>query len=223
MSDNKEKKIHGVTNEEPEIFGRSKSREEIKADRIAEKAAQKQAAKEARAAALAAAKNQPKDPERIREFWIIGGILLVVVAVCAILLAVQFHKDKEQEAFQQDETRASYFLDNDAAPELTDDGLNAAVTKIYYTNGGYLAVEMILGNGMDKPQHLDSIEVKLKNGETKKTIAAGFTDQVSEDYVVPAQGTNDYTFYISPEHIEIKDDPLQKISYSITATGIVIE
>ena len=106
---------------------------------------------------------------------------------------------------------------------MSEEGIKGAVTKAYYTNGGHLCVEMVLGNGLDKPQHLESILVEIHNGDSKKLIASGYTDKVAETYTVPAGGTNVYTLYIAPEHVVIADDTLEKITYTITTSGVVVE
>lgn len=220
LSDKKDERIAGLSQQEPEIFGRSKSREEIKAEQKAEKAARRAALKEAYQAQKAQKKNQPK--EKRPELWIMGGILAVIVIGAAVALAVQMHNDAKKEAYEQDTTRASYFLDEDATPELSDDGLSAAVNQVYYTKGGYLCVQMTLGNGLDKDQYMSDLEVQILD-EEENLIAGGYTENIDEEYFVPANGTNQYTFYISPEHVKVTDDPLSSITYSITAGGYTIK
>ena len=70
---------------------------------------------------------------------------------------------------------------------------------------------------------LDTLEVKISNGETKALIASGYTAAVDDTYTVPANGTNTYTFYIRPEHVKITDDTLETITYEITAVGTLLE
>lgn len=220
MSDKNEIKVNGVSVEEPEIFGRSKTADEIKAERRAEKAAQKAAARVQRAAAREAARNQPKAVRK--DMVVIACILAGVVLLCGIMLAVQFAQEKEQEKFERNESM-SYIVDSSATPELSEEGIKGAVTQAYYTNGGYLCVEMVLSNGLDKPQHLESILVEISNGDTEEKIASGYTDKIAETYTIPAGGTNNYTLYIAPEHVVITDDTLEKITYTITTSGVVVE
>ena len=203
-----------------DIFGQSKSREEIKAEAKAEKAAKRAAEKEAAKALRAQKKQLPK--EKRTDLMVISGILAAMILLCGVALAVQFASEKRQARFEMDDTRESYFLDTAAAPELADDGITAAIYRAFYTKGGYLAVEMILGNGTKYEQHLSAISVELRNGDDETVIASGKTTSVSESYTIAAGKTREYTLYISPEHIKIKDDPLSTISYTITADGVAV-
>lgn len=215
--------IHAENETEPmdDLFGRSKSRKEILEEQKAEKQAAKAAAKEARRAAKAERKKAPKESRP--EIRVVGGVLALMVVICVVALGVQFHREKKNSRFEMDETAETYFLNEEAVPELSKEGLTAAVTAAYYTKGDYLCVQMKLGNGLDKAQHLDSIEVKIHNGENDQLIASGYTAEISDSYAVPAKGMNTYTFYISPEHVTIHDDPLTSISYTITAKGTIIQ
>lgn len=215
--------VHTENEPDPseELFGRSKSRNEILEEQKAEKKAAKAAEKEARRTAKAERKNAPKESRP--EIRVMGGVLALVVVFCLVALGVQFHQEKKNSRFERDETAETYFLNAEATPELSEEGLTAAVTQAYYTKGDYLCVQMTLGNGLDKDQHLNSIEVKIHNGENDQLIASGYTAEVSESYTVPAKGMNTYTFYISPEHVSIHDDPLTSISYTITAKGTIIQ
>lgn len=208
-----EERIH----EDLDIFNRSKSREEIREEMKAEKKAKRDAAAAARRAQREAKRSEPKEPHP--EMWVMAAILALVVLGCAVAMFFNLRWDNQNAKFEIDDTRETYFLDAEAKPELSKDGLTAAVNMAYYTRGGYLCVQMTLGNGLDKDQHLVDIEVELNNGQTENLIAKGYTAKVSPDYVVPAGGTNQYTFYISPEHVVYAEDPLTNISYSITLSG----
>ena len=216
MSNRREEKIDGLYDQNPEIFGRSKSRDEIKEEIKAEKAAARLAQQEELRRLREENKNAPK--EKRPDLWVLGGLLAAIVIGAAVAMAVQFSNDAKQELYQQDTERASYFLDEEAAPELEDDGITAAVNKVYYTLGGHLCVQMTLGNGLDKEQHMQDLEVQIYDDE-EQLIGGGYTENIDEDYVIPANGTNTYTFYISPEHVKIADHLLDSISYSVTATG----
>lgn len=204
-------------NEDLDIFGRSKSREEIREEMKAEKKAKREAAAAARKSQREAKRSEPKEPHP--EMRVMAVILAVVVLGCAVAMFFNFRQDNKNAKFEMDDTRETYFLDSTATPELSKDGLTAAVNMAYYTRGGYLCIRMTIGNGLDKDQHLVDIEVELSNGQTENLIAKGYTANVSPDYVVPAGGTNQYTFYISPEHVAYAEDPLTNISYSITLSG----
>ena len=207
--------------EEMGIFGRSKSREEIKAEEKARKAAELAALGEARRQAKEAKKAAPK--EKRGELLVMGIILLAVLIGAGVLLGINIAKSNKALSYEMSEDTPGYFYDGEATPELKDDGITAAVNQAYYTNGGHLCVYMTLGNGADKAIRLDTLEVKISNGNTEQLIASGYTKDVDDTYVVPAGGTNTYTFYIKPEHVKIADDTLETISYEITAVGTLIE
>lgn len=218
MNDKQMRNDFDQTQSDPEIFGRSRSREEIKAEEKERKHRHREEMKQARKDARAARKAATTDDER-RVTVIMLCILAAVVIGCGVLLAVQIAKGTKQEQFARDEENYACFTDEGAQPELSDEGLTAAVNEVYYTKGGYLCVKMTLGNGLDKPQHMSALEVKISNGDTDELIASGYTQDISKNFVVAPQGFENYTFYISPEYVVIKDDPLTILTYSITATG----
>ncbi len=206
---------------EAEIFGRSKSREEIKAEEKARRAAEKAALREARRLAKEAKKAAPK--EKRTDLLVMGVVLLVVLVSAGVLLGMNISRSNKEWSYKRNEEISNYFYDGEAAPEMKDDGITAAVNEVYYTNGGYLCVKMTMGNGGAKAMRLDTLEVKISNGDSEALIASGYTEDINDTYTVPANGTNIYTFYIKPEHVKIADDTLATISYEITAKGTILE
>lgn len=206
---------------ELEIFGRSKSREEIKAEEKARKAREIEALREARHLAKEAKKAAPK--EKRTDLLVMGIILLVIVIFCGIAIGVNINNANKELLYEMSENTPGYFYDAEATPELKDDGITAAVNEVYYTNGGHLCVNMTLGNGADKAIRLDTLEVKISGGDTEELIASGYTEDIDDTYTVAAGGTNTYTFYIKPEHVKIADATLETISYEITAVGTLME
>ncbi len=220
MSKNDDKRITGLPEQEPEIFGRSKSREEIKAELKAAKKAKRAELKASLRAQRLAKKAQPK--EKQPELWITFGVLGMVMVLILVALGFGFANDTKMKGFEQDADRETYFVDSEAVPELTDEGLSAAVTAAYYTKSGYLCVELNMGNGTAKPLYMYELEVQIFNGN-EELVASGYTEDIDPTYVVASGGTAPYTFYISPEHVKIADDPLTNISYSVTASGYEAE
>lgn len=212
---NRNNKISGFVDtdvESPEIFGRSKTREEL----AEEKKEAKRIAREKMAAAHAAARVARKEElkKHRSDIIVLSVLAAVVVAVLAIMLAVSLIQGAEAEKFDQVEGR-SYFIQSAASPDMEADRLTAVVNEVYYTRGGYLCIKMKLGNGSDVDKGVKSITVSVSN-EDKKLIASGYSDAISEDYIVKAGDYNEYTFYVSPEYVEIKNDPLTTIYYSVT-------
>ena len=78
--------------------------------------------------------------------------------------------------------------------------------------------------------------MEVRNGEDK-VIATGYTDTINKitykdtmtvsDYIkkkgfyVPANDYALFTFYISPEYVQIPNDDLDEISYTINTTGLL--
>lgn len=206
---------------ELELFGRSKSREEIKAEEKARKAREIEALREARRLAKESKRVSPK--EKRTDLLVMGIILLVIVIGCGVALGVSINNANKALLYEISENTPGYFYDAEATPELSEDGITAAVNQVYYTNGGYLCIDMTLGNGADKAIRLDTLEVKISDGDTEELIASGYTADIDDTYTVAAGGTNTYTFYIKPEHVQIADATLETISYEITAVGTLME
>lgn len=215
--------LNGDTGEQPEIFGRSRSREEIRAEIRAQKAQAREEAKRQLKAEREHRRAGQSSDQRRRDRWITIGVLGLIFVVCGGLLAWQIGSDLKDEKFEKSETYTAEFVDESAQPELSEDGLTATVNRVYYTKGGYLCVQLTLGNGLDKPQHMSSLQVQLSNSDSGEQIASGYTAKISEKYVVPEQGYNTYIFYISPEYVSITDDPLESITYEITCEGYLDE
>lgn len=212
---NRNSKISGFVDtdvESPEIFGRSKTREEL----AEEKKEAKRIAREKMAANQAAARAARKEElkKHRSDIIVLSVLAAVVLVILAIMLTVSLIQGAEAEKFDQVEGR-SYFIQSAASPEMEEDRLTAVVNEVYYTRGGYLCIKMKLGNGSDEDKGVDAITVSVSN-ENKQLIASGYSDAISEDYIVKAGDYNEYTFYVSPEYVEIKDDPLTTIYYSVT-------
>lgn len=212
---NKNSKISGFVDtdvESPEIFGRSKSREEL----ALEKKEAKRIAREklaANQAAVRAARKEEMKKHR-SDIIVLSVLAAIVLAVLVIVLAVSLIRGAEAEKFDQVEGR-SYFIQSAASPDMEEDRLTAVVTEVYYTRGGYLCIKMKLGNGSDEDKGVNALTVSVSNAD-KKLIASGYSDAISDDYIVKAGDYNEYVFYVSPEYVEIKDDPLTTIYYSVT-------
>jgi len=198
-----------------EIFGAHKTREQIKAEERARKQAEREALRREMEARREAAKGD--DAPRRFDVWSVVIVLVVIVALGAGALAIQFSRAAKNERFERDDTRATYFYAPDATPALADDGVTAAVSEVFYTKGGYLCVQLVLGNGTAHDMVLEALEVTLVNGEEQQ-VAGGYA-AVSNDLVIPTGDTENYTFFISPEHITLKEDPLTTLGYTVNVTA----
>lgn len=200
--------------EDIEIFGAHKTRDQIKAEEKARKQAEREAMRRELEARRAAAKEGPK--ARRFDVWSVVIVMVAIVALGAGALVFQFSRVAKSEQFQRDDTRDNYFYVEDATPEMRDDGVTAAVSEVYYTKGGYLCVKLVLGNGTAEGQMLTALEVTLINGDEQE-VAGGYAETPGE-LVIAAGGTDTYTFYISPEHITLQDDPLTALGYTVNVT-----
>ncbi len=204
--------------DEPEIFGRSKSRAEIKAEQKTQRAKELDALRQARRAARQARKANASKVDLIILLVVLG----LVLVFGGVLIGNSIAKENKQKAYERSETVSGYFYDDEAKPTLEKDGITAAVNEVYYTAGGYLCVNMTLGNGTDKTMSLDSLEVALSN-EKDALIASGYTEAIDTSYRIEAGGYNTYTLYIKPEHIKLANDTLSPLTYQITAVGTEVE
>lgn len=212
---------HTAVDQEPEIFGRSRSREEIRAENRAERIREREEMRQAHREAVKRRRAETT-PRSRRDILVLVGVLVLIVGVCAVALGIQLAAGAREEKFERSESSA-HFLDEEVQPELTDDGLSAVINEMYYTKGGYLCVRMTLGNGNDTPQHLTSLSVTLTNEDSEEKIAGGYTSKISKKYTVPANGYNEYTFYLSPEHVSVTDDPLTNVYYEINVSAQAAE
>ena len=217
----KKKRVDPMENVEMtefDIFGEHKSREQVKAEEKARKAAEREAMREVAHSRRAAVRE--KNPVQKGDIITLVVIVVMIVAMGVGALLLQFSRAEQAKTYLRDEDR-SYFKVTDAVPEMSEEGMSVAVSQVYYTYGGYLCVEMVLGNGTDTALRLDAIDVVLINGD-EATIAGGYAE-TSGELVVAPDATENYTFYISPEHIYLKDDSLTKVGYTINATTTEVE
>lgn len=223
------KERKNVVNERPdsdevELFGKHKTKAEIKADEKIRKAQERAALKEEMAARRKEARTGHPAAKEMLPVFIVCGI---VVVLCALLLIIQFNRAAEQTKETEQVTEVSgeerdeskgYFKDVEVAPTLTDQGINAKLVEAYYTIDGRLCTRMILGNGTKEDMYLDSLEIKLNNGDGAR-IGGGVIMEKKGAVVVPAEGTVNYKCFISSEHLEITDDSLYTLDWNIKCYG----
>lgn len=223
------KERKNVVNERPdsdevELFGRHKTKAEIKADEKIRKAKERAALKEEMVARRKEARTGHPAAKEMLPVFIVCGI---VVVLCALLLIIQFHRAAEQTekkeqvievtGEERDESKG-YFKDVEVAPTLSDKGINAKLVEAYYTLDGRLYTRMILGNGTKEDMYLDRVEITLKNGDGE-LIGDGDIQVNKEPVVVPADGSVNYKCFISSEDLEITDDSLYTLDWNIKCYG----
>ncbi len=129
----------------------------------------------------------------------------------------------KEESWDYDENRG-YFLDENAAPQMSGEGLKADLYEAYYTKNGYLYVQVKIGNGTDRVQRVQSVDVALYDPETEEMIAGGVAE-LEEEVIVKIAEVIDYGIYISPEHVEWNDSEKlpSTLSFSISVDHVAVE
>lgn len=207
--------IREIPDSEIELFGAHKTKAEIKADEKARKAKERAALKaELAARRKEGASGHPALKEMLPVLIVTG----IIVVLCVVLLVIQFNRAENSTAWLRNEAIDGWFTDVEVAPTLSDEGITANVVEAYYTNNGHLMLRMILGNGCEEDMQLESLVIDLWNGDDEY-IGGGQITVSNEVIMVPAGDSTDYTCYISPEHLSIKDDPMTNLRYDITITG----
>ena len=79
---------------------------------------------------------------------------------------------------------------------------------------------MTLTNKSDTDLIFAAMEATVMNGD-QDIVAKGYA-QIPQSIVVPAQGTDTYTLYISPEHIHLKEDPLTTATIYVNVTPALV-
>ena len=118
----------GIESEEPGIFGRSQSREEIKAEQKAQRVREIQALRDARRAAREARRAEVKGNRK--DTLIMLSIGAAVVVVCCVILGVQIANGNKQSVYEESTTNPAHFYDLEERPELSEDGIAVAVNEL---------------------------------------------------------------------------------------------
>lgn len=115
---------------------------------------------------------------------------------------------------------SGHFLDEDASPEMSDEGIKCALIEAYYTNNGSLVLNFRLGNGTAEARYLKTLDVTLKNAGGE-LIAEAATDAIDRSFVIPSQGSDTLSFTITPEYVHKSDDDLHTLTYEVTIASEV--
>lgn len=213
-----------IRNDDIELFGEHKTREQIKAEEKVRKEAERKAMREVAKARREAAKQGGGDSTR-RDVILVAVVMAVILLLGVAALAFQFLGVQESEAFDQDENR-TVFVNEEAMPEEDPDGVTAALTHAYFTKGGYLCVRLLLANGTEWDVRVDSVDIVLYNATD--TIASakvvGPTEADSGDpFEISSEANRYYEFYIAPEHIFLKDDSLSEVGFTTSIASTPLE
>ncbi len=200
MKENKKKVNELPFDEELEIFGEHKTREQVRAEEKVRRKEEREALKQEIRRRRQEVK-EGKIPTRRKDVIVVSAVLVGILLLCVLSLANSFRKDKESKEWLINEARG-HFVKADAAPEMSGEGPKADVSEAYFTNNGHLCVKMIISNGTDGLQRIDALDVVVKNYETQETLAGGKAE-LKEELTIAVAGTEEYVFYIAPEHIQM--------------------
>ena len=206
------------TEESLDIFGQHRTDEELAAEAAAQKAQQKAE----RRAAYERAKEARKEANKEQRTTTI--VMLAILGAIVVAIAVILILNLSPKTSGYDEAADSpHFYQTEALPDATDEGISGCINEAYYTVDGHLALKMTFTNGSETPQNLDALEVVVNNADGDK-IAAGYVGKINGgDFLIPVNEYKELLFYFKPEHVQIKDDSLETLSYTITCTGTPIE
>ncbi len=158
-------------------------------------------------------RQNPQAPqEKNVTLWVMVGILAFVVLMVGVLIVIQQWQSRKEMA-----PDSGHFQRADDVPEMSSEGIKGVITEAYYTNDGSLAVKLKLSNAYDTNQYMTSLDVTVKNADGE-VIAAGKNGNI-QNFYIPAQGYEDFTFYITEQFVEIHDDPLESLTYEINTEG----
>ena len=161
-----------------------------------------------------AATTQKEDRSYIVSLLVIAGV--VVLGIVLMLMFQLRGADSDMAP------GSAHFEDYTAYPEMSEEGVKAAIVEAYYTNDGALCLKMRFSNGTNAEQRLQSLYVEVGD-EEGALIASGRSDNLN-NYAVPALGYSDndgsvYTFYIPAEFVKIDDDDLDVLNYEVRVTS----
>ena len=203
MKENKNKISELPFDEELDIFGEHKTREQVRAEEKERRKQERQALKEEIKRRRQEAKGE-KIPARRKDIIIVSAVLVGIVLLCVLALFNSFRKDKEREDWSINEARG-HFVNENAYPEMSNEGPKADVSEAYFTNNGHLCVNMVIGNNTDKVIRITSVEVKAYDYTTNEMFAGGKA-KLEKPLTMKLADLTTYTFQIAPEHILVDDN-----------------
>lgn len=222
MKENKKKVNELPFDEELEIFGEHKTREQVRAEEKVRRKEEREALKQEMQRRRQEIK-EGKIPTRRKDIITVSVVLVGIILLCVLALANSFRKDKESKEWLINESRG-HFTKVDASPEMSGEGPMADVSEAYFTNNGHLCVKMLISNGTDHVVRVDAIDVLVVDYNTNETLAGGKA-ALEEELTIEVAGTAEYTFYISPEHVMMDEKAAlpELVAFTITIDHSAVE
>lgn len=223
MKENKQK-LNGVPfDEELEIFGEHKTKEQVRTEEKERKKAEREALKQEIARRRREEKESGTVPAKRKDILVVSAVLVGIVLLCVLALGNSFWRANESRQWKINEARG-HFQKADARPDMSSEGPKADVSEAYFTDNNHLCVELLFSNGTDRMVDIDTIDVAVYNYETNEMIAGGKAT-LPEDLIVEVAGVQSYTFYISPEHIHVDETASlpELITFEVSVTHHAVE
>ena len=214
-------KINGVSfDEELEIFGEHKTKEQVRAEEKARKKAEREALKQEIQRRRQEAKESGTAPAKRKDIIVVSAVLAGIVLLCVLALGNSFWRAEQSQQWKINEARGHY-TNADAYPAMSGDGPKADIKEAYFTTNNHLCVELLISNGTDKLIDIEAIDVALYDYNTDELIAGGKAT-LQEDLIVAVAGVSSYTFYIAPEHIHVDETtPLPEVlSFTVSIDSV---
>lgn len=215
MKENKQKQNDSLYDEELDIFGEHKTREQVHAEEKVRRKEEREALKQELKRRRQEIK-EGKIPSRRKDVIAVSAVLVAIVLLCMLALFTNFNKEEKKKEWGINEARG-HFVDESAQPVISGDQPEAAVNECYFTNNGHLCIEMSIRNGTAQVISIDALDVSAYNYLTDELIGGGKAE-LEEPLTISVAGTESYTFYIAPEHIQIgeKESVPELMSFDIT-------
>ena len=159
-----------------------------------------------------------EDRRQIRLTVLVAGIALVVVAAVLVVGAVFGNMAQKDDPRESTPT----FYGSLEEEDLEEEKIVSMITQAYYTVENGMMVTIGFGNNLDTDEHISKVVVAIYN-EQEAEIAKAQSENMKDDFVVVAGGTNEITMYIKPEYVSITDDPLETLRYEITIDHETVE
>ena len=203
----KEKKVQQndmAFDTELEIFGEHKTKEQIRAEEKIRRKEEREALKKEMERRRQAAKEDGGVPARRKDVITVGAVTILIVLLSVLALTINSCRADKNWDWEINSNRGQY-VKTDAYPEMSGEGPKADVSEAYFTNNGYLCVELLIGNGTDKVLSINAMDVSAFDFASEERIGGGRA-VLDEPLIIELASVATYTFYISPEHLAVAED-----------------
>ena len=203
----KEKKVQQndmAFDTELEIFGEHKTKEQIRAEEKIRRKEEREALKQEMERRRQAAKEGSGVPAHRKDVITVSAVTILIVLLSVLALTLNSCRADKNWDWEINSSRGQY-IKTDAYPEMSGEGPKADVSEAYFTNNGYLCVEMLIGNGTDKVLSINAMDVSAFDFASEERIGGGRA-VLDEPLIIELASVATYTFYISPEHLAVAED-----------------